>query len=162
MPFSCRIFNPPRALYSSALCLLYPASPFVPALGSLAVPLAVASPVPHVASSISTAKSDFKYDKILGSPFLSLLGNHPAEALTALWGIMWQQITELRQVTMVRQVIEVTWQPLRSARWAKVARCPLLFFRSVNEHLLSSNKPDPLANAQKVRLHPEVLAPRWS
>ena len=80
----------------------------VPALWALAVPLGEAFPVLHGASSVSTAKSDFNYDKVLGSPSLTLLGSLCRGPNPALSGIRWQQVTEVTQVTMVRQVIEVS------------------------------------------------------
>ena len=80
----------------------------VPALWALAVPLGEAFPVLHGASSVSAANPEFKYDKILGSPFLTLLGSHCRGPNTARWGIKLQQVSEVRQATMMRQAIKVT------------------------------------------------------
>lgn len=81
-----------------------PASLALSAVGALALPLGVASLVLHVASSVSTAKSDFKNDKILGSPSPTLVGSHCRGPNPALWSSMWQEVTDVRQIT------EITWQ----------------------------------------------------
>ncbi|KAF6104091.1 hypothetical protein HJG60_011140 [Phyllostomus discolor] len=86
-----------------------PGQPGCPPPGALAAALVVASAVLHGASSVSTAPSDFKCDKVLGaSPSLALLGSPCRGPSPALFGIRCQQVTEVTQVTVVRQVIEVS------------------------------------------------------
>lgn len=110
-------FQPTRGPFPAARPALHPSQPGVPALGALAVPSWVASSV-LPGPAVSTTKPKFEYDKVLGSPSLSLLGV-PAEVPPALFGDRWQQV-ELRQVTLVRQVREVSWQPPRVSQGAKV------------------------------------------
>lgn len=119
-----------------------PSQPGSPCPGGTYCAFAGGFPIPHVASSVSTAESEFKYDKILGSSSCACRGVALQWPQPSLVGYHVATVTELRQVTMVRQVTEVTWKLSWVRQVVKLTRCYFVF-KSVIGHLLST-KPQTL------------------